>query len=54
MKRHSTALRRRITLLLALSITFILTLVGCATTAQTPTAAIKRPIHVQLAWIHTI
>ena len=54
MKLHSPALPRQTTLLIALSITFILTLVGCGTTAQTSTPAAKRPIHVQLAWVHTI
>jgi len=54
MKLHSTALLRHTALSIAWSITFILTLVGCGTTAQTPTPAAKRPIHVQLAWVHTI
>jgi NitT/TauT family transport system substrate-binding protein len=54
MKLHSIAAARHTTLLVALSMTFILTLVGCATTAQTPTPAAKRPVHVQLAWVHTI
>jgi ABC-type nitrate/sulfonate/bicarbonate transport system substrate-binding protein len=53
MKLRSTALMHRITLLVALSVTFILALAGCGATAQTPAAA-KRPIHVQLAWVHTI
>jgi NitT/TauT family transport system substrate-binding protein len=54
MKHRSIALAHRITLLVALSIAFILTLVGCATSAQTSTPAAKRAVHVQLAWIHTI
>jgi NitT/TauT family transport system substrate-binding protein len=54
MKLHSITSARRTTLLITLSITFILTLVGCGTTAQTSTPAAKRPIHVQLAWLHTI
>ncbi|MFL5805568.1 MAG: ABC transporter substrate-binding protein, partial [Roseiflexaceae bacterium] len=54
MKLHSTGLPRHTALSIVLSITFILTLVGCATTAQTPTPAAKRPIRVQLAWVHTI
>jgi NitT/TauT family transport system substrate-binding protein len=54
MKLHSTALPRHTALLIALSITFILTLVGCGTAAQTSTPTAKRPVHVQLAWVHTI
>jgi NitT/TauT family transport system substrate-binding protein len=53
MRLRSIALVRRTTLLVVLAITFILTLVGCGATAQTPAAA-KRSIHVQLAWVHTI
>jgi len=49
---HSTARRHRITLMAVVSIVFILA--GCGATAQTPTPTAKRPIHVQLAWIHTI
>jgi ABC-type nitrate/sulfonate/bicarbonate transport system substrate-binding protein len=54
MKLPSSAGARHTTLLLAVSITFILTLVACGTTAPTPPPAAKRPIHVQLAWVNTI
>jgi NitT/TauT family transport system substrate-binding protein len=54
MRLHSTALAHRITLLAALSITFILSLAGCGTAAQTSQPSEKRSVHVQLAWIHTI
>jgi NitT/TauT family transport system substrate-binding protein len=54
MKLHSITRTRPTTLLLALSIIFILTLAGCGTTAQTSAPVAKRPIHVQLAWVHTI
>ena len=53
MNRPSTALSHRVVRLAALSIALILTLIGCAATAQTPPTA-KRPVRVQLAWIHTI
>lgn len=54
MKLRPTTLAHRIPLLAALCVTLILTLAGCGATAQTPTPAAKRPIHVQLAWVHTI
>jgi NitT/TauT family transport system substrate-binding protein len=53
MKLHSTA-RPHHTLVAALSIMLILILAGCSTTTQAPRPTAKRPIHVQLAWIHTI
>jgi len=49
---HSTARWHRITLMAVVSFVCILALAGCGAAAQTPTA--RRPIHVQLAWIHTI
>ena len=54
MKLLSIARARHTTLGTALLITFILTLVGCGTLTQSPTPAAKRPIHVQLAWVHSI
>lgn len=54
MNHHSLARTRHTTRLIVVSIAFLLSLVGCGATAQTPTPAAKRPIHVQLAWVHTI
>lgn len=54
MTLHAIARARHTILMIALSITFILTLVGCGTPAQSSIPAAKRPIHVQLAWVHTI
>jgi NitT/TauT family transport system substrate-binding protein len=54
MKPHPITPARPTTLVIALLMTMILTLVGCGTTAQTSTPAVKRPIHVQLAWVHSI
>lgn len=54
MNFHPITRARHTTLVIALLIPFILTLVGCGITAQSSTPAAKRPIHVQLGWIHSI
>jgi NitT/TauT family transport system substrate-binding protein len=54
MNRHSLAPARHTPLLIGLLVTFIFSLVGCGTTTQSSPPAAKRPIHVQLAWVHTI
>jgi NitT/TauT family transport system substrate-binding protein len=51
---HAIARARHTMLMSALVVAFILTLVGCGTTTQTAPPVAKRPIHVQLAWVHTI
>jgi len=54
MNLHSIARTRHTTLVIASLILCILTLAGCGTSAQSSTPTAKRPIHVQLAWVHTI
>ncbi len=54
MNLHSIARARHTTLVIALLIPFVLILVGCGAPAQSSTPATKRPIHVQLAWVHSI